>query len=57
MPAKSYTSAPEICLIMQILQSLKLQKPEKKRVLRIGMTSTTTAVMMPFISTFAKKIS
>ena len=27
--AKSYTSAPEICLIMQILQSLKLQKPEK----------------------------
>ena len=29
MPAKSYTSAPEIYLIMQILQSLKLQKPEK----------------------------
>ena len=29
MPAKSYTNAPEICLIMQILQSLKLQKPEK----------------------------
>ena len=25
----SYTSAPEICLIMQILQNLKLQKPEK----------------------------
>ena len=34
---------------------LEVTKAGKKRVLRIGMTSTTTAVMMPFISTFAKK--
>ena len=33
---------------------LEVTKAGKKRVLRIGMTSTTTAVMMPFISTFAK---
>lgn len=33
---------------------LEVAKAGKKRVLRIGMTSTTTSVMMPFISTFAK---
>ena len=49
------TNAPEICLIMQILQSLKLQKPEKSEFFVFATTSTTTAVMMPFISTFAKK--
>lgn len=34
---------------------LEVAKAGKKRVLRIGMTSTTTTVMMPFISTFAKE--
>lgn len=34
---------------------LEVAKAGKKRVLRIGMTSTTTTVMMPFISAFAKE--
>lgn len=33
---------------------VEVAKAGQKRVLRIGMTSTTTTVMMPFISTFAK---
>lgn len=34
---------------------LEVAKAGQKRVLRIGMTSTTTSVMMPFISKFAKE--
>ena len=34
---------------------LEVAKAGQKRVLRIGMTSTTTAIMMPFISAFAKE--